>query len=301
MKISVIIPTRNRINDLVRCLQSLITQSTKPDEILVIDSSNVPIISEQKFQDITTQLNKNNIELIYKHTAPGLTYQRNIGTSLAHGNIIYFFDDDVVLEPDYIQHMQQIFKQYPHYYGGMGTIKNPSTALSINRLLRILFLMQRENGSGVFTFSGMPTHAYGKKQFQEVTVIGGCGMVYRTEIFKQHQFDETLGKYSYMEDCDFSKRISRTHKLFYNPAARLDHFKSPLNRDHIAQNRAQFIRNYSYLFFKNFYPENRLRIFGYCWTITGLFIEASVLIRNIEYIRGYIHGLQDFYSKSTAK
>jgi GT2 family glycosyltransferase len=295
MCISIIIPTRNRTGDLIRCLQSLIIQSIKPDEILVIDSSETPIISEQKFQNLTTQLNKNNITLIYKHTSPGAAYQRNVAIPLAHGDIFYFFDDDVILESNYIQEMQKIFEKFPQYYGGMGTVNGPRSTFSINRLLRILFFMQRDNASGTFTFSGMPTHSYGKTTFQEVEVLGGCGMVYRAQAFKEQLFDENLGKYSYMEDCDLSKRVSRNHKLFYTPTARLDHLKSPLSRDNIIQNRAIFIINYSYLFFKNFYPENKLKILGYWWTVTGLFIEALVLIRSLDYLRGYIRGLQEHF------
>jgi len=295
MKISVIIPTRNRVDDLTHCLQSLLTQSVTPNEIIIIDSSNTPIIYEHKFQNMTTQLNKSNITLIYKHTEPGAAYQRNIGIALASGDVFYFFDDDVVLKNDYIFQLQKTLELYPEYFGGMGMINGNYTHFSINRLLRIIFFMQRCNASGKFTCSGMPTHPYGKKSFREVAVLCGCAC-YRAQVFKKHLFDEKLGRYSYMEDCDLSKRVSQSHKLFYNPDAQLDHLQSPLNRDSITRNRAIFIRNYSYLFFKNFYPENRFRIFGYCWTITGLFIEALVLIRSTDYLRGYIRGLQEYFS-----
>lgn len=296
MKISVIIPTRNRISDLIRCLQSLVIQSVKPGEILIIDSSDTPIISEQKFLDIAAELSKNNITLIYKHTSPGAAYQRNVGIALASGDVFYFFDDDVVLKSDYIFHLQKTLELNSQYAGGMGLINGTYKLFSINRFLRILFFMQRARASGHFTFSGMPTHPYGKPAFREVSVLCGCSC-YRSHIAKKYLFDEKLGRYSYMEDCDLSKRVSRNHKLFYNPEAQLDHLHSPLARDSIPQNRAVFIRNYSYLFFKNFYPENRLRILGYCWTVTGLFIEALILIRSLDYLHGYAWGLRDYFWK----
>lgn len=300
MKISVIIPTRNRIDDLIRCLQSLIAQNVKPNEMVIIDSSDSPIISEQKFLDIATELNKNNITLIYKHTLPGAAYQRNIGIALASGDVFYFFDDDVVLKNNYIFHLQKTLELNPQYAGGMGLVNGIYRRFSVNRALRILFFMQRAHASGHFTCSGMPTHPYGKIAFREVSVLCGCSC-YRAHIAKKYLFDERLGRYSYMEDCDLSRRVSCNHKLFYNPAAQLDHLHSHLARDSALQNRAIFIRNYSYLFFKNFYPENRLRIFGYCWTITGLFIEALVLIRSRDYLRGYIRGLREYYSNSITR
>ena len=51
LKISAIIPTYNRPQDLANCIQSILNQSVKPDEIIVIDDGNldkVPFKSECK-------------------------------------------------------------------------------------------------------------------------------------------------------------------------------------------------------------------------------------------------------------
>lgn len=288
---SIIICTCNRPKDIIICLKSLAQQTITPDEIIIVDSSDTPIEQNQTFNTMFNTKIFTQSKLIYKHTAKGLTYQRNIGTKLASKDIIYFFDDDVILENDYIEQMNLTFAQHPNYAGGMGSVTNiPPKKNNAHRFLRHLFLLQRLYSSGKFTLSGQPTHAYGQVQFKTVEVLGGCCMAYRKHVFDKHTFDEQLTRYAYMEDCDFSYRVSRDAPLFYNPMARMQHMQSPLDRDKAIDNRAMYMRNYKYLFFKNIYPQNKLKIIPFFWSILGLFFDA-LLYRKHMFIRGYIKGL----------
>ena len=89
-----------------------------------------------------------------------------------------------------------------------------------------------------------------------------------------------------MEDADISWRASQEGLFFYQPLACLYHYASPVARDSAIENRAMFIRNYRYLFFKNVYPKNRLRIIAYWWTIIGLYLKA-LLLRDSASLKGY--------------
>ena len=228
----------------------------------------------------------------YVHTPiPGLPYQRNVAISLATTDILYFFDDDVILEPPYLAQMQKIFAIKPSYAGGMGAVTNiPPLKKNVFWGVKRVFGLQQIYQMGGFTWSGMPLHTYGQETFKEVQVLGGCCMAFRADVFKKHLFDEKLGRYAYMEDADFSWRVSRDKKLFYNPHARLAHMVSPQARDRIVDTRALYIKNYSYLFFKNVYKTRRIKILAYGWTVIGLFIEA-LLLRNGAYLKGYSKGL----------
>lgn len=295
IKSSVIICTRNRLHDLLLCLESLALQAQQMYELIIVDSSDRPLSHDVEFTQRFNSSVFKNVRLDYVHTFPGLTYQRNVGIERATGDIVYFFDDDVILEPTYLYEMNLFFKQNPAYGGGMGSITNiPKKQTGWQRVVRALFLLQRDYSNGKFTWSGMPTHAYGMDIMQDVEVLGGCCMAFKKELIVHCKFDEKLTRYAYMEDCDASCRVSRLAPLIYNPRARLRHNNSPLARDKVIDNRAMFIKNYSYLFFKNFYSRSKIRIFGYAWSVTGLFIEA-LLIRNSGYIQGYIKGLKDFY------
>ena len=293
---TVIICTRNRYNDIMQFLPSLAEQTALPDELIIVDSSDVSLQESHRFVEQFSDAQFPTVQLRYLHTKPGLTYQRNVGIDHATGDILYFFDDDVVLDKDYLEQMNGVFEQHPEYAGGMGTVHGmPQAQYGWYWAIQRLFLLQRNYASGNFTWSGMPTHAYGTNSFKRVEVLGGCCMAYRAEAVRTHRFDETLGRYAYMEDCDVSLRVSRIAPLFFNPAARLIHTHSPVARDKIVDNRAMYIKNYTYLFFKNVYPTNRLKIIAYCWTVMGLFIQA-LLCRNIASVRGYWKGIMHAYS-----
>ncbi len=288
---SVIICTRNRVNDLANCLESLTKQTEHIDELIIVDSSDLTLKKSPQIKPFFDQKKFLHTNLIYLHTKPGLTYQRNVGIKHAGGDIIYFFDDDVELEGNYLKEMSSVFKNHPEYAGGMGAIKNVDAPPSWRyRWYRSFFLLPRLYASGKFTWSGMPTHPYGSPQFKNVEVLGGCCMAFRRKVLQQHFFDEQLYGYCYMEDADIARRISFKHQLFYNPRAQLVHHESPIARDQLVDRSAMLVYNYSYLFFKNSYPQNRLKIIGYWWSLLGLFLEAF-LMKDKEKITGYKKGL----------
>lgn len=285
---SIIICTRNRKQDLLQCLPSLAAQIYRSFELIIVDSSDVPMSQDAECVQAMSQFKPH---LTYLHSAPGLTMQRNKGIEVARGEIIYFFDDDVVLEPNYLETMQETFTTHTTFVGGMGSIINMQLPIPrIWRFFHQFFLLQRDYASGKFTLSGMPTHAYGNQHFMHVAVLGGCCMAFRKSALNKHRFDEKLERYAYMEDADISWRVSQEGPFFYQPVARLYHNASPVARDAAIDNRAMFMRNYRYLFFKNVYPRSRLRIIAHWWTILGLSLKA-MLLRDTASVKGYLKAM----------
>lgn len=306
--LSVIIPTRNRWSALAQLLPTLQAQTVAPQELILVDGSDQPLNTLPDFQACWQSINFPATKLIYHHTTNlGSATQRNTGARLASGDLLAFIDDDMLLAPSYLAQLQAVFSTVPNCMGAMGMITGTGRPrltfrlsslkrLAFNQLLRQIFLLQQENGTGQFTWSGMPQQAYGAPEIMPVAVLNGLA-VYRRELFLQFLFDEQLGQYAYMEDCDLSYRISQAgHQLLYVPTAVSQHARSTHERSDVISNRALYIRNYSYLFFKNFYPTNRWRILGYWWTVTGLFVEA-LLARNGAYLRGYVRGLRAYYGR----
>lgn len=302
MSISVIICTRNRADCIGDCLLSITRQTSLPDELIIVDSSDLPLITISPFNEIFCSKNFPQTGLKYRHTRPGLTYQRNVGINLAMGDVIYFFDDDVILDSQYIKQMQRIFAGRPEYAGGMGSITNMAPKSKIQYFFRHLFLIHRNYSSGMFTSSGMPTHPYGTNTFRVVEALGGCCCAYRSYIFDNLRFDENLERYAFMEDCDLSKRVSLNYKLFYNPYAQLVHLQSPIAREKLLDFRTMYTHYYTYLFFKNFYPYNRLCLAAYLWTMAGLFFEScyqTISKKTFAYVHGYFRGIVRYlYMKS---
>jgi len=87
MKISVVIPTFNRLSVLVRALDSAINQTIKPYEIIVIDdgsSDQTRNWIRNKFPEINYFYQKN----------MGVSTARNTGIDMAKGDWIAFLDSD---------------------------------------------------------------------------------------------------------------------------------------------------------------------------------------------------------------
>ncbi len=290
----IMICTCNRAQDLITTLSSIAKQTEQPNEIIIVDSSDTPVQNYEAFTKMFNEDNFKQTKLMYQHTkTKSSTFQRNVGIKIASTDILHFLDDDVILQSNYLAEMNKVFHEYPTYAGGMGSVTNiPKKRNDAFRFLRRTFLLQRIYSSGNFTLSGQPTHSYGQKKFLTVEALGGCCMAYRAKVLKKHTFDEKLTRYAYMEDCDLSYRVSREAPLFYNPTAQMKHMQSPENRDKIIDIKAVYIRNYTYLFFKNFYPKNKLKIIPFCWSIFGLFFEA-LLFRRFDVIKGYIKGIRN--------
>lgn len=110
MDITVIIPTFNRDSLLDRTLKSISRQNCKNDfEVIVIDNGstdNTKNICEQH------KLTIKNLNYHYDNT-PGLLTGRHKGVEISTGEILCFLDDDVDLNPDYLENVYDIFKQNP--------------------------------------------------------------------------------------------------------------------------------------------------------------------------------------------
>ena len=94
--ISIVIPTRNRYDDLIECLDSILYSQKLPEhEIIVIDnnSSDSTRFLEEHYPNIKVIRNKTNL---------GLAAARNIGALESKGKYVLFIDDDNVIAPNMI-------------------------------------------------------------------------------------------------------------------------------------------------------------------------------------------------------
>jgi glycosyltransferase involved in cell wall biosynthesis len=93
MTISIVIPTRNRLESLNRLLRSIDIQTVMPAEIIIVDSSD---------EDISEGLVETIAEKRLLKTPPSVCLQRNRGIALAQSGFILLCDDDIELPEDYL-------------------------------------------------------------------------------------------------------------------------------------------------------------------------------------------------------
>jgi glycosyltransferase involved in cell wall biosynthesis len=114
LKTSVIIVTKDRPENLMVLLESLIKQSLKPDEVIVIDNN-----STKNYELIFIKFSNCLPLRTFVETEPGIPSARNRGIQEAIGDIILFTDDDCEADPFWVENMVKPFYQNP-YIGAVG-------------------------------------------------------------------------------------------------------------------------------------------------------------------------------------
>ncbi|MCJ8210329.1 glycosyltransferase [Mucilaginibacter sp. RS28] len=124
MKVSVLIPTYNRVNALVATLTALCTQTYKDFEIVVSDQSDQFIGEDKTLKTIVRilELHGNPVKVRYNMPRKGIAQQRQFLLDEASGEYSLYMDDDVVLEPDVIERMVRALDEEPVGFCGMALV-----------------------------------------------------------------------------------------------------------------------------------------------------------------------------------
>jgi len=108
-QVSIIIPVYNTEKYLRQCLESVINQTFKDIEIIVVNDCSkdncLTIIKEYQLKD-------NRIILINLKNNVGLGFARNEGIKIAKGNYIVFIDSDDWVKKDYIETLFNSIEKY---------------------------------------------------------------------------------------------------------------------------------------------------------------------------------------------
>ncbi|WP_421381814.1 glycosyltransferase family 2 protein [Bacillus salacetis] len=206
MKTSVIIPTMNRLKSLEVLLESIFKQSVLPNELIIIDQS------ERNYQkEISGLCGENNfIKLKYVHdrTITGLTHAKNKGIELNTSDILFFFDDDLELYPDFIEKVISTFEEHPEIYGICGRQHLKKEINPIYNFIRDFFKR------GPFSVRVKePKKNYLNKNIELMYKLSGGITAYRKEVTDEFLFDECLVRYSLGEDADYSYRVSQKYLI----------------------------------------------------------------------------------------
>ncbi len=103
MKVSVVVPAFNEENYIKDCLESILTQTVSPDEIIVVDNNST---------DRTVQIAKKMGARVVKETRQGMIHARNKGFDSAKYEIIARCDADSRVPVDWIKRIKFNFENY---------------------------------------------------------------------------------------------------------------------------------------------------------------------------------------------
>ena len=194
--ISVIIPTLNRNKHLQKCLNSLINQTIKPDEIIIIDNS-----INKTAEDSILKYNKKNKKITIRYffeKRKGTTYARNLGILNAKGEYLLFIDDDCVAEKSLIEIYLKAFKKNKII---LGNVKDAS-----NNIYSHL-----ENLDTKYFFrKGLKKQ---KDKYYSFFLDSKNFAIKRSLVVKNNlYFNNNYAQYSIFEDIELGLRINFFHK-----------------------------------------------------------------------------------------
>ena len=188
LKISIIIPTYNRPDDLRKCIDSILKQTVKPQEIIVVDDGNLqslPFISECETLCIDYRYHK-------KKGNRGPAASRNIGARQARGDVVFFLDDDVVLLSNYIEEIMKVYDFHPEraIIGGVGgIIANTTQMRLLHQLFHLVFLISAAKPGKIlpsgFSSIDMRPKCFSRRKITQVDFLPGGVCSFRKEIFDE--------------------------------------------------------------------------------------------------------------------
>ena len=290
MKISAVIPTKNRVEDLIKSVKSVLIQTRLPDELLIIDQSD-NIIGQR---EIVNLLNANNnplsLNYIYDPKIKGLVDAKRVAISKTTGDIICFLEDDVVLEVDYFLNMQASFMERPEMMGCCGVVTN-LPKLSNGYVLFFHFFHR-----GIFFDRRVGVYGYTEKLNDKLipsNYLSGGISAFRRPVFDVVKFDVS-NNFHMLEDIDFSMRAHNYfgNAFYINPKARLAHYMSPLNRAVLEPRYSRKLREFIVLYKKH--KKSSVDLISLLWLLFGMLIEsiiASIQSFNIGPLLGYVKGI----------
>ncbi len=265
--ITVAVCTRDRSEDLKICLESIHRLRHRPMEILVID--NAPT------SDATCRLVESSFpEVRYiVEPRPGLDWARNRAAAEAHGDIVAYTDDDVVVDARWTEALAGAFGSDDSIMAVTGLVVPHELETEAQALFETYGGFGRGTARKWYRATG-PRKYRAARSFIGAGQFGtGANMAYRRRVFQQTGlFDPALDVGTVTNgggDLDmFFRVLKHGHTLVYEPAAVIWH----RHRRDYAKLRTQIANNgvglYSH-FVRNAreYPEERSGIlrFGFWW------------------------------------
>jgi glucosyl-dolichyl phosphate glucuronosyltransferase len=282
MQVSIIIPTYNRINELSDALNSVLTQTAFPLEVIIVDDSDDDRISDLCQKKEIQFLNFHiKLKYIRNYRQRSNAIARNTGIDNTNGDIVLFLDDDVILDKNFLLNILEVYEKYPSAVGVQGYITNvtkyPSWRNEFNRLFSIGFY---EKDKCRVLKSTHNTYPIPLTTIINCQWMSGANQSFKKNILTEFRFDENLKSYAFKEDLDLSYRVFKKYPqgLFITPHSKLIHLisqNSRLNSDIMLN--IQYVNSF-YIFFKDFNGSVSEKIIFYWSWIGYLLIPLPVLL-----------------------
>ncbi len=295
MLISVVVPTRNRPRDVEKLLPTIARQTRLPDQLIVVDQS-----PDEETQLVAREAMDPKIaeRCVYVHDSEikGVSAARNVGISLATGDVVVFLDDDVLLSPDCLEQLEMAFKANPDYAGIGGVeLQMEKSARSYILYYDIFFVGPFRDRK--YRISRNWRHLSG---LQRVTALKTCLAGFRRGFLMRNRFDERW-RSALLEDVELCWRVRGEEKFGIWPRASAWHSISEVRTVGGSGYRAT---GAAWIFFMRSVIKREWPLLPlYTWLWVGLWVNAarrSLAGRSIAPAVGLLQGGMSVFKPSLA-
>ncbi|BDS67810.1 TPA: glycosyltransferase [Streptococcus pneumoniae] len=208
-KITVIVPVYNVENYLRKCLDSIITQTYKNIEIVVVNDGSTDASGEicKEFAEMDHR-----ITYIEQENA-GLSAARDTGLNNMSGNYVTFVDSDDWIELDYVETLYKKITEYQadiavgNYYSF-----NESEGMFYFNILGDSYYEKVYDNVSIFE------NLYETQEMRSFALISAWGKLYKARLFEQLRFDMgKLGEDGYLNQKVYllSEKVIYLNKSLY--------------------------------------------------------------------------------------
>src|SRR5260221_2251651 len=192
MKISVVIPAFNEEKFLFACLKSVVAQSEKPLEIIVVNNNST---------DKTLQIAKSFPQVtIMSENKQGITPTRNLGFNAAQGDIIARTDADTKVQKSWLKKIKKRFESDPELIA----LSGPARFEGIPKAV------QPNNWMTVIGFNAT------FRQAVHHDVLFGPNMSIRKSIWEKAKLEVCMDDKKVHEDMDLALHIAKYGKILFD-------------------------------------------------------------------------------------
>jgi GT2 family glycosyltransferase len=264
--VSIIIPTIERPDIFEDCLSSLIKAVKvlhRFETIVVINGVNK--LNFSRSVEVARKYKKKlNIKIIKRFGRIGSAKARNIGIRKAKGDLIFFFDDDTEILPDYFKKTLPLFLNKR-----VGAVGGAEIKGGITKFHKIWFAIRKP---GIITSTGeiVSNFFYHEnfKGFIPVFHLHGSNFGLRKKLIKKIGFFDERYIGVQREETDFIYRVKKIgYKLVFIPSTGVIHKQTVYGGNVPPKKKKEwcywYYRNSGYFFFKNIYENKKLRAISF--------------------------------------
>ena len=219
IRLSLVIPTYNRSEQIVRTLESVVKQRFDASqwECIIVDN-NSKDDTRKRVEEIIAKHERLNLRYLFE-TKQGLSHARNCGIAHSRGDIIAFVDDDETIVEEFVREYVALFDSHPEAMAAGGRIV-PEYISGEPKWMSHYVALPIANPLDYGDYV---------RKFPRGKHPGGGNMAVRREVIERiGAFDTELGRTGGRliggEECDFFERMyANNMPIYYVPRAAIYH------------------------------------------------------------------------------